>query len=208
MLEAINNVDQKSGKSFVVQNACNADELVLVHQSAFPGFYLTQMGPSFLRVYYSSVLAFKDSIALVAQVDGKTIGFVVGFSDPEAFYQYFRAKRLRLVPIILWAIVRNPSLLARTLRNSRRIARGSIPLGTTELSSIAVSPTVRGAGSVLIPAFLERAVALKSDRVLLTTDAIGNEHVNNFYVKHGFLLQRTFDDGGRLMNEYVLKIKE
>jgi GNAT superfamily N-acetyltransferase len=196
-----------SSSAFAVEVASDAGELVKIHQLAFPGFYLTLMGPAFLRAYYASVLRYPKRIALVAKQDDITVGFVVGFLEPEEFYAQFRAERLRLLPIIALALLRRPVLIGRTLSNSRRIQRVTSTFGTAELSSIAVNPSVRGAGSVLLKAFLERARELGSTLVFLKTDALNNERVNLFYLKHGFECVRSCDDGGRAMNEYNLHLK-
>lgn len=40
--------------------------VVAIHKEAFEGFFLTRMGPRFLRAYYQAVLDFEASISLVA----------------------------------------------------------------------------------------------------------------------------------------------
>jgi ribosomal protein S18 acetylase RimI-like enzyme len=193
------------GASMVsLEDAKDVNELVRIHQIAFPGFYLTLMGSAFLRGYYSSVLTYPNRIALVARRDNTAVGFVVGFLEPDGFYAHFRAERRRLIPVIALALLRHPALIPRTLRNMRRIQTVQHEPGEVELSSIAVEPSARGVGSSLLSAFIERTWLAGSQSVSLTTDAVNNDAVNRFYLKHGFTLRRQFDDGGRLMNEYYL----
>jgi ribosomal protein S18 acetylase RimI-like enzyme len=180
--------------------------IVEVHDLAFPGFYLTLMGKDFLRAYYSSVLEYPKSQVLVATSGQQLVGFAVGFLDPSGFYSFFKARRWRYLPLIALALLRRPSLVVRTLSNSQRIGQVQHSSTTLELSSIAVRPETRGVGSLLLQAFLEQAQQLSAQEVVLTTDAIGNDTVNRFYVKHGFLLQKTFLDGTRQMNAYVRPI--
>jgi ribosomal protein S18 acetylase RimI-like enzyme len=187
-----------------LEDARDIDELVRIHQVAFPGFYLTLMGSAFLRGYYSSVLTYPNRIALVARRDQVAVGFAVGFVEPEGFYAHFRAERRKLIPVIALALLRHPELIPRTLRNMRRIQTVQYKPGEVELSSIAVEPSARGVGSSLLLAFIERARSAGARSVSLTTDAVNNDAVNRFYLKHGFTLRRQFDDGGRLMNEYHL----
>jgi ribosomal protein S18 acetylase RimI-like enzyme len=189
-----------------LEDARNVDELVRIHQIAFPGFYLTLMGAAFLHGYYSSVLTYPKRIALVARRDSTAVGFVVGFLEPDSFYAHFRAERRRFILVIVLALLRRPALILRTLRNMRRVQTVQHSPGEVELSSIAVEPSARGVGSSLLLAFIERAQVAGSQLVSLTTDAVNNDAVNRFYLKHGFRLRRQFDDGGRLMNEYYLRI--
>ena len=193
----------------LIVSACleHLSGMVGVHNVAFPGFYLTQMGPAFLRGYYSSVLSYSKRIALVAVQDGTVIGFAVGFVEPESFYAHFRANRTRLLPAIVIGLLHRPGLIVRTLQNARRVQHVRHEESEAELSSIAVDSSARGVGSKLLLAFLERAREAGARAVSLTTDAVDNDAVNRFYVKHGFLLRKSFDDGGRLMNEYHLELK-
>ena len=95
-------------------------ETARLHEQAFAGFFLTRMGPTFLRGYYAAVLSYDRSIALIAdRSDGQPIGFVTGFQDPEAFYAHFRNQRLRLLPSIVGAVLRQPSLARAIFSNVR-----------------------------------------------------------------------------------------
>lgn len=174
---------------------------------AFPKFYLTQMGSGFLRGYYESVLSYPKRLALIAIQSDEVVGFAVGFLEPERFYAHLRGRRWRLLPAMAWALLRSPALIGRTLQNARRVQGTSHPPGTVELSSIAVAQSARGLGSTLLGAFLEQARTAGASSVALTTDAVNNDVVNRFYRKHGFFVCRTFDDGGRIMNEYHLELK-
>jgi hypothetical protein len=48
-------------------NANDLDAVVAIHQEAFKGFFLTRMGPRFLRAYYNTVLDFGGRIAIIGQ---------------------------------------------------------------------------------------------------------------------------------------------
>ncbi|EEW23863.1 GCN5-related N-acetyltransferase [Rhodobacter ferrooxidans] len=161
--------------------------VVRVHQLAFRGFFLDRMGPAFLRGYYRAVLDWTGAIALVAQTSAGVQGFAVGFADPDGFYRHFRARRRRLIPAILLALIRRPSLLADILRNARRVevAQGAEP-GVVELSSIATAAPGRGIGAVLVQAFCAEAFGQGAVAVALTTDRDDNGVVRDFYERHGF----------------------
>jgi GNAT superfamily N-acetyltransferase len=176
---------------------------------AFPNFFLTAMGLSFVREYYRAVLEFPDSIAMVIQRENKLLGFIVGFGNPEAFYDFYRKRRLRLVGLTFWAIIRKPYLIKRILLNFRRVSDIKTPESDIELSSLAVTPDEqgRGIGTKLIQSFLQIATERKYQNVYLTTDSQSNDSVNYFYSKLGFILEESFLSGSRQMNRYRKTLK-
>jgi ribosomal protein S18 acetylase RimI-like enzyme len=188
-------------------------EIVRVHQAAFPGFFLTQLGPTFLREYYRTVCDFEDGIALLACTkSGVAEGFVAGFVRPAAFYQLLRSRRVRLGVAAMPALLRRPTLLPRLLRNGRRAAdssRGPQADRESELASIGVAPTGqgKGIGRALVAAFIEHSRARGADRVSLTTDVRDNESVNRFYQTLGFHVAGVETVGERLMNRYELPLR-
>lgn len=172
-----------------VMTAADLDAVVRVHQLAFRGFFLDRMGPAFLRAYYSSVLIYDKSIALVAEgANGVVEGFVVGFIEPGEFYQHFREQRLKLLPVILLSLIRRPSLLMNILRNGARVHQVAVHHDSIEceLSSIASSQRIRGAGSLLLHNFVDEVKLRGVERISLTTDEFDNDRVNSFYLRHGF----------------------
>ncbi len=187
-------------------------EIVLVHQAAFPGFFLTQLGPAFLRAYYELIFQFHGGILLVAECDGKVAGFVAGFLNPAQFYRELSRRKLRFALPLLLSVLKRPGNLVRILERVRRVKQVEPPSGADcELSSIGVSPqfTGMGIGKQLVRAFLEEAFSRGATGVYLTTDAVNNEAVNAFYQKLGFRLTKTFTTAeGRQMNEYIFHLRE
>lgn len=177
-----------------------------IHKKAFDGFFLTRMGSSFLRAYYQAVLDFEASITLVAQ-DAESdlaLGFVVGFRNPQEFYTLFEQRRKRMLPAVLLAVLRDPGLLPQILRNMRRVeAQAQQAVDAVELSSIAVGAPGRGVGGALLEAFADKARSEGAHRLILTTDADGNDPVREFYEARGFTLDGYEDRGERQMCRYV-----
>ena len=195
-----------------VKNARKADiaEVVEIHQAAFPDAFLTQLGPGFLKSYYTLVLNDEKGIFLVATSSACRIGgFVSGFTRPWEFYRMMLRNSWRFTIPVLLALVRQPRLFGRVYYNMRRVwgaTPGTVVSSSCELSSIAVAPDVsgQGLGKELVHAFLQQAWANGADRVYLTTEAEHNEEAIGFYSKLGFRLRRTFRQfSDRLMNEYV-----
>lgn len=183
------------------------DGVVAVHQSAFKGFFLTRMGSGFLRGYYQTVLDYPGSIALVAcsgDASGPLQGFSVGFRDPHHFYALFSARRRRLIPSMVFAMLRDPSLILQILRNIRRVGdqQETVHPGTAELSSIGVAGQGGGIGSQLLEAFVASAAASGAQRILLTTDRDGNDGVRSFYERRGFILDGFEQRGERWLCRY------
>jgi ribosomal protein S18 acetylase RimI-like enzyme len=182
------------------------DEVVEVHVAAFPGFFLTRMGSRFLRAYYQTVLGYEHSIALVAEdTENEGLsGFVVGFQHPEGFYSLFSARRRKLAPLIVLALLRDPALLGSVLRNTRRLDNpAQLAAEAVELSSIGVRGQSRGVGSDLLERFCEKALQAGQTNVVLTTDAEHNEDVRRFYENRDFVLNGYEDRGGRRLCHYA-----
>jgi ribosomal protein S18 acetylase RimI-like enzyme len=187
-------------------------DVVKLHQQAFQGFFLEQMGPSFIKAYYKIVLAYEGSITYVYQERGSFVeGFVVGFIDPAAFYKKFIRSGLQLVHPILSGVVRNPKLLLKMVENIRRVlgvksqsSKFFVDKETAELSSIAVGNSAKGSGSMLIQAFVKEAWLRGLINITLTTDYEDNELVNNFYIKHNFTRNGIEIRNGRKLCRYIL----
>lgn len=185
-----------------------------VHVAAFQGFFLAELGERFLAAYYRTVLDYSAGIFLVAEREGRVIGFVAGFLRPAEFYRMMSECKWRFVVPALLGIARRPGLLVRIVRRSKRVLSGKAsdaPRAATacELSSVAVDPSTggKGVGRKLVHKFLENAAAIGAHEVFLTTDAERNDAVNSFYLKQGFQCVRTFvQDGDRRMNEYAMPV--
>jgi SAM-dependent methyltransferase/ribosomal protein S18 acetylase RimI-like enzyme len=186
--------------------------IIEVHMLSFPHFFLTNLGPGFLRTYYALVLEYQRGVLLVAEERGRVLGFAAGFIDPSSFYQIMTATRSRFLFPALVRLVEHPTLLFRLLKNVRRVIKlkqspDFNSSDSCELASIAVHPDAmrRGLGKALVRSFVGAVEAERAARVCLTTDADNNDPTNAFYRDLGFRCTRTFEaPGKRRMNEYVL----
>ncbi len=187
-------------------------EVARLHEQAFAGFFLTRMGPAFLRGYYASVLSYERSIALIAErSDGQPIGFVTGFQDPEAFYAHFRSQRLKLLPSIIGAVARQPSLARAIFSNVRRVSnmeKASEGSEIAELSSVAVIQEGMGVGSGLVTEFCQLMFQRSAKRIVLTTDEQENERVRSFYSRLGFVSSAREQRADRVLCVYVLTAED
>ena len=192
------------------------DAIVRVHVASFTDFFLTTLGPRFLRVHYGLMLRFDQNIFLVAESEEKVVGFAAGVVDVVRFYRMMAANKWRYAIPVLLGVARHPTLLIRLLRNTRRVVRPQQPAHapsetSCELCGIAVHPEFsgQGCGKQLVQAFVESARRRNATSVHLTTDALDNDPVNEFYQRRGFRLTRTFEAPGQPpRNEYVFFIRE
>lgn len=183
--------------------------VVDIHIDAFEGFFLTRLGRSFLARYYELVVEHPEGCAIVGVRGGDLIGFAVGFHDQGAFYSTLKQRKLRFGIAAMKGIVRQPGLVANTVRNYLRTDRQSKkPHDGAELSSLAVTKSAQGGGfgSRLLRRFVSEVSKGPRFRLFVSTDAEGNEAVTAFYLSHGFELLRTETHGSRVLNVYVLDL--
>ena len=151
--------------------------VVSLHMQAFPDFFLTFLGHSFIKQLYLAYCDDPTTIALVAVRDegGEILGVVIGPLYPASFFKRILIRRWwRFASAATRAMLCKPSITPRVVRAVRY--RGEAPDDGGEralLASIAVSPAVQGSGvgKQLIQKFLERVKAAGLRGAFLTTDA-------------------------------------
>lgn len=185
----------------------DVNSVVVTHQSAMPGFFLSSLGRSFLKTYYGSLVNDPTAIARVAvDAAGNVIGFAVGSTNPSGFYRRLLSRRwLAFAVASVPGLLQNPWATPRIVRAIRY--PGTQPQGDNlgGLYSIGVLSDMqgRGVGSMLVSAFLDEALMRGSSAVYLHADAEGNDGWNALLRKMGWRLVKTFTTPeGRRMNEY------
>lgn len=177
-----------------------------LHKKAFPSFFLTQLGIPFLCTLYMGYMEDKDSGIIVAEKNNKLVGFIAFSYDYPGFYKGLIKNHLFKYAICsLGAAIRHPSFIKRLLgafKKSKSVVKEE---RYVELASICVDPRMesKGVGTALIN-YLKGIVDFSIYAYInLETDADGNDEVNNFYIRNGFKLARSFTTSeGRRMNEY------
>jgi GNAT superfamily N-acetyltransferase len=189
------------------------DAVVDLHLRAFPTFFLSFLGPRFLRHFYASFTWHPDGIALVAvrSEDGAPLGVIAGPLIPEGFFGTLVRHRWWAFAAASFAVLLKRPLVAPRLLRAIRY-RGQPPPGVRRalLSTIAVSPEAqrRGIGRALLTAWLDAVRARGAKGAYLTTDAAGNESINRFYLRSSWTLgERFVTREGRHMNRYVFDFK-
>jgi ribosomal protein S18 acetylase RimI-like enzyme len=210
MSQATSNLELRAAIALRPAVAADVPEMVKIHRNAFEGFFLTKLGPKFLRELYTAFLSSADAVDWVATDGGTVVGFVVGTCRPKGFFKRLLFRRgARFLLYATEAFVRNPWQVGRRLA-AAVVYRGDFPAevaGTGALlSSIAVDPghKCRGIGKLLVEAFAADAFVRGAQFIYLITDQVNNDSVHNFYRQTGFLSESTLiKPGGRMMTRYV-----
>ncbi|HEX40520.1 MAG TPA: N-acetyltransferase [Phycisphaerales bacterium] len=188
------------------------DKVVDVHIRAFPDFFLTFLGPRFLREFYGSFLQDPTGVGFVAE-DAQTsdiLGAVVGPVTPRGYFKRLLKRRWwAFCRAAAGAVLRRPATAKRLFRAV--FYRGEAPPGPPRalLSSIAVAPEAqrRGVGRALVGRWVEEVKRRRAAGCYLTTDAHNNDKVNAFYQGLGWKVESTYTTPeGRCMNRYVLDL--
>ncbi len=53
----------------------DVNDIVAIHCDAFEDFFLTSLGPRFLRFYYTCFVNSSETVTMVAEEDGEIFGF-------------------------------------------------------------------------------------------------------------------------------------
>lgn len=69
-------------------------EVVDVHLSAFPNFFLSTLGTGFLRTYYRCFVEHKNGNLIVATMDDKVVAFAAATSECRGFNTSLLKKNL------------------------------------------------------------------------------------------------------------------
>ncbi|MBN1796610.1 MAG: GNAT family N-acetyltransferase [Sedimentisphaerales bacterium] len=184
-------------------------QVVSVHMRAFPEFFLTFLGPKFLKEFYKSFTRDPSGIGFVAidNETGQLVGAIAGSVEPAGYFKRLLIHRFWAFCFAsLWAVLRKPTVIKRLFRAV--FYRGQAPVGPKRalLSSIAVSPDCqkRGIGKLLVNKWVEEIKNRGAAGCFLTTDAIDNDSVNNFYKDLGWTVESTYETPeGRKMNRYI-----
>lgn len=188
-------------------NPADCMELARVHILAFPDYFLSHLGPRFLRRYYRAFIG-AGHTAVVAESGGTIVGFVVGTPDLASLRRaLYRPNLLPFAGIVLGKcltdqIVRSnvvarlvhiPLALKALFSRSDPAAGSSGPPGKSlsYLFSIAVEPEWAGSGvaSQIMSAYvaIERARELDSIELSVFDD---NPRALRFYEREGWVYDR------------------
>ena len=182
------------------------NDIVSIHLNTFTGFFLTFMGRGFLNQMYRSYCDHDGSGLLVAEEDGKAVGFLAYSGNFSGLYKFMI--KSRLIPFgwySVGAFFRRPSAFMHIIKAFLKPSEVKREEKYVELSSIGVDPTIKskGVGSLLVDELKKIVDFNKFAYITLETDAVNNDGAIHFYEKNGFVRERMYEtDEGRKMYEY------
>jgi ribosomal protein S18 acetylase RimI-like enzyme len=157
-----------------VGTEADVDLVAALHASEIGEGFLSTLGHPFLARLYRRIVRTPRSFLLVADDDGRVVGFVAGSEDVGALYRTFllhdgAAAALRALPRIMRS--------ARRVYETLRYPAGDNDLPAAELLAIAVEPNARGRGigHALVDAFTAelRRRHVAAARVVVAADNAG-----------------------------------
>jgi len=167
-------------------------QVVALHEKCFPGYYLTNLGPSFLRALYGWYVQGSDAIAHVAIDRGESVaGFVAGTVDDSNYRRsLFRSAWWRMALALGRRFITNPLLTLRLMGERKDLIRQALSAvssghstkarptdadsdrdqPTASLVSIGVRPSARrlGLGAALSEVFVREAWDRGCERIVLS----------------------------------------
>ena len=169
----------------------DVETIVKIHEQAFPDFFLTTLGKSFLCLYYNCMCNCGDAITLCAEEDGEIKGFATSSYYSHGFNTTLIKKNiLKFVLMGVELMFTKPKAILRLVKNLDKKAEGNAVEDNgeyAELYSIAVMPGNQGSGigkKLLVAT--EENVAKHNSKISLTTDYYNNEKTIGFYHSLGY----------------------
>lgn len=168
----------------------DVDTIVDIHLDAFKGFFLTSLGSSFLKFYYTCFVKSNETVTMVAEEDGVIYGFSASTKECKGFNgRLIKSNLFAFGVLSLKMLFTTPNSLLRLVKNLTKKGEGvKDNEDYAELFSIGVSKDAqgKGVGKKLLAAseLVMKAEGVK--RVSLTTDYENNDQAVGFYRSMGY----------------------
>jgi ribosomal protein S18 acetylase RimI-like enzyme len=170
---------------------CDVNKIVKIHQNTFKGFFLTELGEDFLKLYYSSCIKNKvETIALgIYSNENTLLGFAIGNVQSQGFYKrILKSNFLKFFMMGLYLIFTKPMALIRLMKNMDKVKKVYDDGLYSELLSIGISAEQngKGYGKMLLLAFEKEVINRGIKKLSLTTDYENNDRAVGFYRNSGY----------------------
>jgi ribosomal protein S18 acetylase RimI-like enzyme len=166
-----------------------------LHASEISEGFLPSLGTPFLERLYRRITLELPSFLLIAEIDGRPVGFVAGSENVARLYRAFlRHDGVPATMSALPRVLRSWRRVLETLRYPASEQGAQEPLPPAELLAIAVAPTARrlGVGRALVDAFVAELVVR---RVTAARVVVGDDNASAIalYERSGFVPATTIE---------------
>ena len=165
-------------------------EVVDVHLSAFPNFFLSTLGTGFLRTYYRCFVEHKNGNLIVATMDDKVVAFAAATSECRGFNTSLLKKNLfafgcRFLVLLFTKPMAIVHLANNMTKTSEEVEDNEDYAELYSIGTIAVVQG-KGIGTKLMESLEVRLKKQGVEKVSLTTDYVDNDATLSFYKKNGY----------------------
>ena len=164
--------------------------IVSIHNSAFQGFFLTSLGSNFLGFYYSCFINNGETVVVVAEEEGKALGFSAASTQCKGFNsKLIKRNLLQFGMVALKMLFNSPKALLRLVKNlTKKGDKAEDDENYAELYSIGVADNQqgKGIGKCLLKETEQLLKAKGVEKVSLTTDYYDNAVTLGFYRSMGY----------------------
>lgn len=173
-------------------------EITKIHLEVFSSFFLSSLGPRFIKTYYHTFLKHPKAICFCAKekLTGEVLGFIFSCETSKGFHKSLVLRNiLKYLLLALMIIFTNPKKIIRLLQNFEKKKMSKDSGEYSEILSIGVSKKHggKGIGGILLET-TEKALLTKGvNTITLTTDKLSNDKVLAFYARNGYSLYYSFE---------------
>lgn len=115
-----------------------------LHKTYIPAGFLSSLGLAFLKIFYESLANSKHGFCMVAEADGRIIGFVSGATSTKKFYKEFFKKNFLKLAVILLPKIFNYIFIRKIIEDMFYCVKQRQDLPEAEQISIVVDKAYQG----------------------------------------------------------------
>ena len=190
-------------------NKIEADQIAKIHHQEINRGFLSQLGIKFLVNLYKAMIVSDSAFIVVAEEDGRVIGFISGCTNVSKFYRDFYKKYALSAFFILLPQIFKPSILKKILETLKYPKEGKKDLPKAELLTIAILKEFHGQG--IAQKMFEKFVSEMEKRGINVFKVVVGESLSQaikYYEKMGFEFHSSCSIHGKELSRiYTYKVK-
>jgi GNAT superfamily N-acetyltransferase len=169
--------------------------------------FITKFGRNFLVELYRDWVATGNAILVIAVENPHVRGFVLGIKDKNLLFAPLKKKPFKYLPYVLAGLAKNPLRIVRVVE-TLFYNKGSVSQNGAELLVIVIDKDAqsKGLGTSLVQRLEDEFRKSNIDEYIVTVHS-QMERSNDFYIKNGMTLDKSFTFYGVKWNQYRKRIK-